>query len=350
MLLLIPDLLAPAEFLRAALPDLALPGLGRLLAFAPVVTEEPPGADFQRSTPASRWLFAQAGVPVPMSDDAPWALAFAALDGIAAEPAARALAVLSPCHFALARDHVVLSGLAGHGSVALPVIDDWRRMTSQVAGLAGPATAIDCSNNRRWHASGDWLAQLRTADPLRALGRNVDRWLPVDTDASADRSVAGPARDWRRLHNEIQMSWFAEAGEDANVNAVWLHGVAATGIVPARPPFKALAGNDGDDRWRAFAAWTATPWVAATSLASAGDADVAVLDALTLPLVAGEVGAWREALEQLDRDWFAPLSERREGSAHRIVACSENGWRGFDCRRSSWRFWDRCPLASQLLA
>ncbi|CAN5404983.1 hypothetical protein BH10PSE17_BH10PSE17_15190 [soil metagenome] len=349
MLLLIPDLLAPADFLRSALQGLALPGLSRLLSLARVVGQEPDGGEFQRSTPASRWLFAQAGVTVPIDNDAPWALAFAALDGVRPETGATAIALLSPCHFALARDHVVLTGLAGKGAVPLPDIDSWRRMTAQVAGLVEGMLTLDCTNNQRWYAGGEWLAGLRSADPLRAFGRNVDRWLPVDAGTTADRSVAGPARTWRKLHNEIQMSWFADAGEEANVNAVWLHGPATTGIT-ARPPAWSSMASTGDDRWQAFAAWTSRPWSKATTLSDAVTADLVVLDALTMPLVSGDVGAWRDVMTQLDRDWFVPLAAGAADGTTRIVACSELGWREFECPRRAWQFWGRRGLEQQLVA
>ncbi len=340
MWLLVPDLLAPADFLGAVLRDLALPGLQRLLGHARVRSAERAGPPFQRSTPAARWLFAQAGVVAAFDDDAPWAAVLAAHDGIALD--ARAIAVARPSRFRLARDHVVLDATDLDDPAAA------RRFELAREWLGDIEAEVAASG--RWWLRGEWLARLHTSDPARALGRNVDRWLPVDRESGTREAgtAASASRRWRRLHTELQMAWFAESGEDAPVNALWLHGVSQPLVRTVDPAFDAIVSGARDARWSAFAAWCARPAITATSaIALESSAPLVVLDDLAPCVVAGDGHAFRETLERLDRDWFTPLADQRRSLD--LVACGETAWRRYDCTPRRLRF-GRGRTLEQVLA
>lgn len=164
--------------------------------------------------------------------------------------------LLEPAHFHLSRDHLALL----HGALASLSREDALALAEAIAPTladAGFSCRViapdawllrDLPQSRSRESSGTSLGQgrspgpgtatgapekaggwqLRAAGSERAWGRNVDAWLPEGTDA----------RRWRRVLNEIQMTWFEHPVNEARaargelpVNAVWLGGPVPDGLV-----------------------------------------------------------------------------------------------------------------------
>ncbi|MGE0310833.1 MAG: hypothetical protein AB7P21_04325 [Lautropia sp.] len=152
------------------------------------------------------------------------ALPSAALDSL---DASRDAWLLEPAHFHLSRDHVALV----HGALASLDRDDATALAAAIeptlrdAGLAcivatPHAWLAQARDARRW--------TLRAPGSESAWGRNVDAWLPEGPDARA----------WRRVLNEIQMTWHTHAVNAARAarrelpaNAVWLGGPVSPALV-----------------------------------------------------------------------------------------------------------------------
>ena len=82
----------------------------------------------------------------------------------------------------------------------------------------------------RWASSHPTISSLYTHSIYQTKGRNIDWWLPKDTNE------IGIAKRWRKIQNEVQMRWHihpVNEARDANglptINSIWLYGVGKSG-------------------------------------------------------------------------------------------------------------------------
>jgi hypothetical protein len=180
-------------------------------------------------------------------------------------PAGKAWAWITPCHWAMGREHATLTDPA-----ALDLTEEESRtllaamqpyfvddgITIHYVPALGPS---------RWLAEGEVFRSLPTASLDRVLGRNVDPWLPKQNKDDANAT----ARKMKLLQNEMQMLLYTHALNDERaarrqlpVNSFWLSGtgaltaVQAAGAAPTVP--RTLAQAVFADDWEAYAqAWAA---------------------------------------------------------------------------------------------
>ncbi len=165
--------------------------------------------------------------------------AMAAVRQLAALPAINADVhgwLLEPAHFHLAKDHLVLLAGAAQG-LAEPQA---RALATAIEPLlADDGMTLALANPTHWllrESQAPWQLDCAAADA--AAGRNVDGYLPAGADA----------RRYRRLLNEIQMTWHDHpvneqrtAEGELPINSVWLSGpVDGTAIAAFR---EAVAGG-----------------------------------------------------------------------------------------------------------
>ncbi|MFT4100695.1 MAG: hypothetical protein QM674_06595 [Burkholderiaceae bacterium] len=181
-----------------------------------------------RELPHERWLRERLRLPADEAIEA----ASAALDGLA-PPVIR----LTPAHLHTGRDHLVLTDPA---QLSLS-IDDARALADAVRPLLDEqGLTLTVATPLRWYLGGpaERLPRTRDAGSRQAIGRSVDAYLSRDA----------ATRPWRRLLNEIQMTWFEHPLNEARaqrglpaVNSVWVEGrLTAT---PARRHDLLLAGD-----------------------------------------------------------------------------------------------------------
>lgn len=301
--LLLPFALPPAEHAKDLIAALHAPALAMLLARgseAARIDREPyaaalpheallAGSHEDNSPPVAHAMMQQLGLPLV---DGHWF-------------------VLQPAHFHVARDHLVLTDLRQLE------IDDTASRTLFDAVLPlfrESGHDLRYGDARRWFLRADRWQGLRTATPDAATGHNVDVWLP-----SGER-----ARDWRKLHNEVQMLWHMHALNDSRdmrgqrrINGLWLWGGA-----PAAKTMTALA----------------TP--------------VQVDDSLLPHALAGDWGSWLGAMQQIEAaQATAILSALRSGTLDRLTlqltdATRIRSWRA--TRAGMRKFWIRPSLARLL--
>lgn len=305
-----PQLLIPfaASSAEAWLPTMkALPAAGTrnlsqlLKGMKSVQTDV---ADAHTLSPPHERALAQAlGIAGPETPDGliPWAAQDAAqhLQAAAETSAGKAWAWITPCHWAMGREHATLTdpgalGLTEAESRTLlaamqPYFDD-DGITIHYVPALGPS---------RWLAEGEVFRTLPTASLDRVLGRNVDPWLPKQDKNDANTT----ARKMKLLQNEMQMLLYTHALNDERaarrqlpVNSFWLsgsgaptNGPVADSIAPTVPRSLAQAVFAAD--WEAYAqAWAA--------------------------LDAGEIA-------QL-------LARQRAGETVRLTLCGERGFQTFE--------------------
>lgn len=193
----------------------------------------------------------------------PWAARDAALH--LPGSVGKAWAWITPCHWAMGREHATLTDPAALGLqedesrallAAMQPYFEGDGITLHYVPALGPA---------RWLAEGELFRSLPTASLDRVLGRNVDPWLPRQDKSD----VAGTARKIKLLQNEMQMLLYTHALNDERaarrqlpVNSFWPSGTGAlaAGYAPHEAPAmpRSLAQAVFADDWAAYAqAWAA---------------------------------------------------------------------------------------------
>lgn len=328
----------------ALLRQLELPALGKLLTRAGASARERHGAGYDptalRSLPHERWLAVRAGLDTARVPTAPYMrLADHQQAGAAPGRDDRRWVCLQPVHIHAARDHLVLMDPA---LLTLEPAESAALREAIAPLLNDSGIALDAPHPGRWYLPEAVFGPLDATPPLRAAGRNIDVWMQ-----------SGPReRDWRRLQNEIQMTWFdhpvnqaREARGALPVNSVWLHGGGALQAVPRLAD--AVLCDDPLLRGLALAGGAAClplpPSLASLASLQADGTAMALLDACASPYIAEDWGSWIERLHALEADWFAPALAALEAGrlqALTLVLGGDDHHAEFTVRRGDLRkFW-----------
>jgi hypothetical protein len=345
--LLLPFALPAAADASSALHDLSSPALEKIVARATLV-ERVAGEDFQRTLPHERWIARRFdAIAANAADEAPLAPYMLLADG--GMPGDEPWACVEPVHVRIAHDHLVLidpSALELTDEDAAQLLDKARPLIEELG------VRVEAPTPRRWYLSGAALGQLAGASPLRASGRSIEIWLPHEAH-SGQRS-----RIWMKLQNEVQMGWFEHPVNEARearglpaVNSIWLH---AQGVArPVRSPFGRVFSDAAATRGLALAAkveTAAAPASFGTLPPLDGGETLVELDPFTAPFIAQDWLAWQAALEQLERDWFAPALEALQAGRLGALGLTLAGDTGSvtltATRGDSRKFWRRRVLAS----
>ena len=258
--LLLPFALPPAQHAKDLIKSLNMPSLASLLARA----TEPPERRFEAFSAALPHEILLYGTGV---DNSP-PLSHQWMQQLGIAPAPGIWFVLQPVHLHIARDHLVLT------DPRQLIIDE--QSSRALFGSAQPlfeelGHELRYGDARHWFVRADTWQALRTTTPDAASGHNVDVWLPSGEHA----------REWRRLHNEIQMLWHTHPINEARevkgqpcINALWLWG----GASPEQRPAK----HD----------------------------TLTVDDSLISPALADDWGRWLLAMQDIERRHVSPLLQQ----------------------------------------
>jgi hypothetical protein len=334
----------------------AAPGWGALARRATLIAEAGPPDGPPPAPGHERWLQQRLGLPEGTPIAACAALFDAAQmyaadlpgghthapDATASIPPARDAGPcwrIDPVHLHVGRDHLVLTDPA---SLALSAHD--------AAELAAAIATLFIDEGLSLHAGAGprWvLVERDAARPLRlatrsmlgALGRSIELWQPLGNDA----------RRWRRLVNEVQMTWHdhpvntrREQAGRLPINSVWIEGPCPR-LVPGMPPPPGLD---------AAARIAARPPGSGAFTVVDGEGPLEIDDRLLAAQIAGDPRHWEQAWLALDAHCFGPLA-RAEGAwreGGQLVLAGDAGWRALRITpRADWRFWRR-PAGAVLLA
>jgi hypothetical protein len=236
---------------------------------------------------------------------------------------------------------------------------------SQVLSIQAPEAAglVDTFNHhyaeRGWHLQAPvaqrWYltlpnkAEIETVPPLELAGQEIEPGLPRGKDA----------REWHRLLNEIQMLFHdhpvnqaREAHGKPAINSVWVWG---GGRLP-RQLNSPLGRVFSDHPYVTGLAHLAEvpacslPPTGEELLSGSGDGHtLAVITSLERAAIYREADRWAEALQELERHWFAPLLEAlKQGALAALDLYPVNGrCYTITCRRLRY-FWKRSRSLSEL--
>jgi len=202
------------------------------------------------SPPHERVLAKALGLPASADGLIPWAAheAHASCD--------EGWAVITPCHWAMGREHATLTDPA---TLELNDTDSRALLAAMQPYFATEGITLNYAAPTRWLARGDVFTSLPTASLDRVLGRNVDQWLPS-------------SKQIKLLQNEMQMLLYTHTINDEratrrqrSINSFWVSGSGVL-IEPVRAhthvnthvhTSRALAPSAFANDWAAYAqAWT----------------------------------------------------------------------------------------------
>lgn len=339
--ILLPFGLAPKLMAKDLLSQFQAPSLALLLGRSSQKAQH--GSDpYARSLPHEQWLARQYGMDQAADSSPPLAALFMQSFGLPVEPGH--WFILQPVHLHVARDHLVLTDLR-----QLVLDEPESRALFEAARPLFEEIGMSLlyGDARHWFVRADDWADLHTATPDAASGHNIDIWLPKGKHERA----------WRRLQNEVQMTWHAHAvnaereARGANpVNALWLWGGTAvtehSGVV-AMPTSYSLA--DADHLFARAAQEKLRDGGLDEMLASKPNRAILVLHRLIAPALVEDWGDWLNRYRELEKDIFSSLlAGLKAGKIDSVsfIATDSTQMTEYVVSRSALRkFWIRPGLA-----
>ena len=227
-----------------AISSIDLMNLGKLLRGMKLVKTDTGQAE-SLSPPHERVLAEACGLTAGADGLIPWA----ALEANAKPN--EGWAFITPCHWAMGREHATLTDPA---ALALNELEAHTLLDAMQPYFATEGITLHYLQPTRWLARGDVFAALPTASLDRVLGRNVDRWLPA-------------SKQIKLLQNEMQMLLYTHPINDEraaigqrSINSFWVSGSGALAEAATDHPHtnvtRVLAQSAFTNDWAAYAqAW-----------------------------------------------------------------------------------------------
>ena len=287
MLLLIPHLFPPARLLEAAMQNLRLPALEMLTA-----------RGIRRTCP-EEGLEAALCEALDIVRQQDWPLAPITLEADGGTAGEAYWLRADPVHLRIMRDRIVL---ADSHSLELS-----RQEADELTASIGRHFGDDLSPMpllpQRWYVQFHQAPRLVTTPFSIAVGRDIDPLLPQGEDAMRFRTRLN---ELQMLLHEHPVNQAREARGELPVNSLWLWGGGTHPAVP-KTPVTVYAHDSEACAIGAFCKCPVHPlpthWTAQLLVADA----IIVLDGLTQAGQYGDAYGWREALREMEQNWFEPI-------------------------------------------
>jgi len=327
--LLVPDLFWPAAAGGEPCRDLDLPALETILARGYAI---PSGGISLERWLAATYALAKEQLELPL---APFALR-----GDGGEPGDHVWMHADPVHLKVHGDRLILAEASRLAITADEARGFIAALNSQ---LAPEGIEFTAPHPQRWYVRLTNMPRLKTTPTTEVTGRNVDSFLPAGDDGAR----------WRRTFNEAQMLLHAHPGNAAReargaltVNSVWFWGAGRARALTS--PYDAVwASHPLPAGLAATASSIVHPFPSSADLyLKEKNAKPALVVATTLPTTAyGDIASWRDAVAELERDWFAPLLAALKNGPLQYLTLHglgpDHGYCATLERSSLLRFWRR---------
>ena len=134
------------------------------------------------------------------------------------------IACLQPVHLHATRDHLVLMS---QDQVDLTTEESQLLLKSALPFIEEDfQSKVLFQGQHYWFIPAGPFTNLSTHSVDQAHGRNIDWWMPRDSD------VSGIAKRWRKLQNEVQMLWHIDPVNESreqrglpSINSLWISGI-----------------------------------------------------------------------------------------------------------------------------
>jgi len=332
MLFLIPHLFPTARLLEAAAQDLRLPALQTLLA-----------RGTRQSCPAEG-VEAAVCETLGIARQQDWPLAPISLvtDGGVAGEAYWLRA--DPVHLQVMRDRIVLADSSAF-ELTQPEADALAATIGQHFGADLSPTPL---HPKRWYLRLEHAPRLTTTALSVAAGRDIDPLLPQGEDAMQFRARLN---ELQMLLHDHPVNLAREARGELPVNSLWLWG---GGYQPASPTLDVpmFTRNADVHALGAFCNMHVAPPPKQLETSLLETEGVMLLDHLTRAGLYGDAHGWREALRELEQDWFVPLlGALRKTGPHGLRLIDPVNGKALHLHASdAWKFWRRPKDLVSMLA
>jgi hypothetical protein len=333
MLFLIPHLFPTKQLLRAAAPDLNLPALQTLLVRG---TPQPCPAEGVEAA-----LCAALGIE--RQQDWPLAPITLAADGGEAGDAYWLRA--DPVHLRVMRDRIVLAN-----GDALSLSREEANALADTIGLHfGDKLRPLPLHPRRWYLRFPMAPHLTTTPLSVAVGRDIDPLLPRGADAMQFRSQLN---ELQMLLHDHPVNQAREARGELPVNSLWLWGGGGQPVIPTNNPAPIYTRDPEAQALGAFCNTRVHALPAQLDAHLIKTEGIILLDALTRSGQYGDACGWREALRELEQNWFVPLRGmlRNIGPQGLRLVDPVNGKTLHLQARDAWKIWRRPHRLTSMLS
>jgi len=323
MLLVIPDLFPSARLLEAAAHDLHVPALQTLLARG---TRLPCPAEGVEAALCE-------ALGIARQQDWPLAPITLAADGGVAGDTYWLRA--DPVHLKVMRDRIVL---ADSDAFSLSR-DEADALADTIAKHFGDDLHPLPLHPQRWYLQFSVAPHLTTIPLSVAVGRDIDPLLPQGSDAMRFRAQLN---ELQMLLHDHPVNQAREARGELPVNSLWPWG---GGNQPAPCTFRMpIYGRNAEVQMLGvFCSTRVNPLPTQMDMQVLETDGIILLDALTRSGQYGDACGWREALRELEQDWFVPLLGmlRKIGPQGIRLLDPVNGKALHLHARDAWKFWRR---------
>jgi len=308
--LVLPFALPVPEFAPDLIRVLQAPALAALLSRTSEHRFHPLPAQ-ARALPHELWIARALGLARGQEP----AVATSAMRGFGLAPGDGTWFVVNPAHIQIARTHLMMGDPR-----QLDLREDEGRalFDSALPCFTEAGYGLAYGNADTWFMRADDWNDLHTASPEAAVGMNLTDWMPT----------GGPARAFRKLQNEVQVTWYTdpvnaarEARGQSPINSFWPWGGASMATEEAHRLVASAQGKPGGGP--ALLTHAAPGWLDALATGRADSpaalaAGAAASHADHLLLVAGNAASaavaadwdgWLRQMQGLEDALFAPMLE-----------------------------------------
>lgn len=295
--ILLPYSTLPADLYRSLVHHIEASALAQLLGYGKTITTT--SCASRTTLPEERWLAQQFNLPYQEDQErfSP-ALAHILMAHFNIPVTDGHWFIVQPSHFNVGMNQITLTPYT-----QIDLTDSEAQALFSVAQTlcAEHGVQLYYGDRHFWFLKADDWSELSTTSPAVIQGNGIDSGLPVGAHA----------RDWRKLHNEIQMSWFShsvnEARENANLlpmNGLWLWGASHHHQTLTFTPYQTILTSQLEPHnalQRAIGAqFTAQLPTHFT------DKTLCIINDLMPAYLEEDWGLWLDTLTKLDNQWFLP--------------------------------------------
>lgn len=308
--ILLPYAKLPADLYRTMAPHIEASALTQLLGFSKTISSS--HCESSTTLPETFWLTQQLHLPYTRNDAhfSP-CLAHTLMTQFALAPADGYWFIVQPSHFNVGMNQITLTP---YHHIDLTEAESTALFHMAQALCEAHDVELVYGNRHFWFLKATSWSDLVTTPPVAIQGSGIDIGLPQGKHA----------RDWRKLHNEIQMSWFShqvnETREDNHllpINGLWLWGGSSGEQSPIAPPYQNIVTSTNSPHDAVKMAIHAQ-WVKQCPN-HFSDNTLYIIDDLMPSYLEEDWGLWLNTLAALDKTWFQPcLDALQHKTLHRI--------------------------------
>ena len=258
----------------------------------------------------------------------------------------QSIARLELVHIHAARDHLVLT----NPSILEITPEESNALFESIKDILAEISSVIYRPNAlpgKWFIEANKLSSLSTVHTAQAEGRNIDTWMPADTD------TPGVARQWRKWQNEIQMIWFDHPVNQArqeqgqlSINSIWISGI---GCLADIQPHIAIATTERLHSFEEDIHFNSS--VSLNLMAHhLGKPCITDIKSLDFKNTASLLSLLHSESREMQEHWHAAIDVLRakEISALEIIDFPEGALRirpmtVKDLPKKSWAFWKKAP-------